>query len=194
MKFQAINDHRGDYTIELMCKTFDVSKSGYYEWRKTAAKRYERAIREQKLIRTIEAIHIGSKGKYGSPRVSDRLSGLKGLDSFQIREGARDSMDPIKRPRRKPQAFDGHLEQIPARRIDRAKPSEFFPAQTRVHRLPAGPMRETFPLSRSGPLHAPAHPFGGFARDSLRKQFFRAQNRDFHMEIHAIEQGPRYFG
>jgi putative transposase len=76
MKFQTIDDNRGDYPVELMCRVFGVSRGGYYGWRGRATKRDERDIREQKLVRTIEAIHLGSGKKYGSPNVADRLRGL----------------------------------------------------------------------------------------------------------------------
>ena len=76
MKFEAIDAQRSDFPVEVMCRVLGVSKSGYYEWRSRADKRDQNAIREQKLVRTIEAIHIGSDKKYGSPKVADRLSGL----------------------------------------------------------------------------------------------------------------------
>jgi len=76
MKFQAIDDNRGNYPVDAMCELFDVSKSGYYEWRSRAGRRDQAEIEEQKLARTIEAIHMGSKKKYGSPRIADRLTGL----------------------------------------------------------------------------------------------------------------------
>lgn len=76
MRFAAIDHHRGDYPLDAMCQLFDVSRSGYYEWRSNADKRDERAIRDQRLVRTIEAVHLGSDKKYGSPRVADRVDGL----------------------------------------------------------------------------------------------------------------------
>lgn len=76
MKFEAIDAQRSAFPVEVMCRTLGVSKSGYYEWRGKAEKRDRDDVREQKLVRTIEAIHVGSKKKYGSPRVADRLSGL----------------------------------------------------------------------------------------------------------------------
>lgn len=76
MKFQTIDGLRGDYPVELMCRVFGVSKGGYYDWRGRAARRDERDVYDQKLVRTIEAIHLGSKKKYGSPNVADRLQGL----------------------------------------------------------------------------------------------------------------------
>jgi transposase InsO family protein len=80
MKFEVIDDNRGECPIEFMCSVFDVSKSGYYAWRKAEPKRIERELREQKLVRTINAIHLGSKRNYGAPRVHDRLRGIGGVD------------------------------------------------------------------------------------------------------------------
>lgn len=76
MKFQAINDNKVDYPIGFMCRVFDVSKSGYYEWLGKAKPRDEKAQRELKLASTIEAIHLGSKKKFGSPNVAPILKGL----------------------------------------------------------------------------------------------------------------------
>ena len=76
MKFQAIEDSRSLYPVELMCRVFDVSQGGYYEWRQRAKKREQEALEEQKLARTIQAIHLGSKHRYGSPTMTDRLKGL----------------------------------------------------------------------------------------------------------------------
>jgi len=76
MRFAAIDDHRGEYPVVAMCKLFDVSKSGYYEWRRQATKRDRADVQDQMLVRAIEAIHLGSDKKYGSPRVIDRLKGL----------------------------------------------------------------------------------------------------------------------
>ena len=76
MKFEAIDGQRNEFPVELMCRTLGVSKSGYYEWRGKSEKRDRDDVRDQKLVRTIEAIHLGSKKNYGSPRVADRLTGL----------------------------------------------------------------------------------------------------------------------
>ena len=82
MKFQAMKDHEADYPIAFMCRAFDVSKSGYYEWLSKTKNRDEKAKQEQKLAVTIEAIHLGSKRKYGSPNVTPILQGL-GFDLSQ---------------------------------------------------------------------------------------------------------------
>lgn len=76
MRFQTIDDNRGEYPIELMCSVFDVSKSGYYAWKEAAERRERLDVEDQKLVRAIEAVHLGSKKNYGSPRVADRVRGL----------------------------------------------------------------------------------------------------------------------
>lgn len=76
MRFEAIEEQRTVFPVVVMCRVLDVSKSGYYEWRANAARREERESREYKLVRTIEAVHLGSKMKYGSPRIADRTQAL----------------------------------------------------------------------------------------------------------------------
>jgi putative transposase len=76
MKFQAIESQRAEYPLEVMCRMLEVSRSGYYDWRASARRREERDLAEQKAVRAIEAIHLGSKNNYGSPRVADRIRGL----------------------------------------------------------------------------------------------------------------------
>lgn len=76
MKFSAIDQQRHEYPVDVMCNVLNVSKSGYYAWRQSAAKRQQIAVREQVLHRTMEAIHLGSKKRFGSPPMTDRLKGL----------------------------------------------------------------------------------------------------------------------
>lgn len=57
-----------------MCKTFEVSESGYYTWRKRD--RSAKEGKELSLVRKIEEIHQGSRGSYGSPRILRVLKGL----------------------------------------------------------------------------------------------------------------------
>lgn len=76
MKFDAIDSQRADYPVSVMCRVLEVSRSGYYAWREATARREDREAAKLKLARVIEAIHLGSKKNYGSPTVSDRLTGL----------------------------------------------------------------------------------------------------------------------
>ena len=76
MKFEAIDAQRAEFPVEQLCRVLGVSRSGYYEWRRKAPDRDAHSIRDQRLVRTIEAVHLGSKQRYGSPRVSNRIAGL----------------------------------------------------------------------------------------------------------------------
>lgn len=63
-----------EFPVAFMCKVFEVSSSGYYEWRKRDTS--EKEAKELSLVRKIEEIHLGSRGTYGSPRVLRVLRGL----------------------------------------------------------------------------------------------------------------------
>ena len=57
--------------MEEMCKSLDISRSGYYAWLKDPVSMSEKSNTE--LLKKIEKIHIESKRRYGSPRVSAEL-------------------------------------------------------------------------------------------------------------------------
>ncbi len=59
------------YPVALMCRVLQVSRSGYYAWRKRPAA--ERRRQDQRLTLEVAAIHAGSRGRYGSPRVHAEL-------------------------------------------------------------------------------------------------------------------------
>jgi transposase InsO family protein len=67
MRFQFIEDHRGEFPVIQMCAVLDVSPSGYYAWRGRPPSRREMANRE--LMDKIEAVFEESEETYGSPRV-----------------------------------------------------------------------------------------------------------------------------
>lgn len=78
MKFEFITTCDGyDHTIEFFCENLSVSKSGFYSWKKSRGARYDRDRCDYELVRKIEAIHLGSKRAYGSPRVHGILKGLE---------------------------------------------------------------------------------------------------------------------
>ena len=59
---------QANYSVSVMCKEFEVSRSGFYAWLKRggAAKRIEA---EAVLVAEIKAFHKASRGTYGSPRI-----------------------------------------------------------------------------------------------------------------------------
>lgn len=57
-----------------MCKVLNVSKSGYFDWRRRDSS--AREAKRNELVVKIERIHLGSRKTYGSPRVYRTLKGM----------------------------------------------------------------------------------------------------------------------
>jgi len=67
MKFVFISAYRKQYAVERMCRVLEVSRAGYYAWRKRKP-----SVRQQanaRLLEKIQIIHLGSHKRYGAPRV-----------------------------------------------------------------------------------------------------------------------------
>ena len=78
MKFEFMASSDGyHYTIEFLSEQLGVSKSGYYKWRRARPARMAKIQRDYELTRKIEAIHLGSKKVYGSPRIHGILAGIE---------------------------------------------------------------------------------------------------------------------
>lgn len=71
MRFAFIQENEKAFEVAAMCETFNVSRSGYYAWKKRPAS--ETAQRAESLTAEIEEIHLKRKGVYGSPRVHQEL-------------------------------------------------------------------------------------------------------------------------
>jgi transposase InsO family protein len=54
-----------------MCKVFKVSRSGYYGW--LDSKPSPRQLDNQEVLKLIRQIHKESKGRYGSPKITQEL-------------------------------------------------------------------------------------------------------------------------
>lgn len=72
MKFQFIERHQHAHSVEMMARIFDVSRSGYYAWRRRPAS--ERSRMDEQLVSAIELIQNEAKYRYGSPRVTEELN------------------------------------------------------------------------------------------------------------------------
>jgi putative transposase len=62
-----------ELAIAAACRFFDVSTSGFYEWRRAQAEPCERRRTDAALRETIGEIHRQSRGTYGSPRAHAEL-------------------------------------------------------------------------------------------------------------------------
>jgi putative transposase len=63
--------HQALYPILTMCRVLEVSRSGYYAWRKRAPSVH--AQRDAELKERIRTIHADSDGIYGRPRIFAEL-------------------------------------------------------------------------------------------------------------------------
>jgi len=57
-----------------MCRVFSVSRSGYYSWR--GRPESKRSMENRRLDVHIKAIYNESKGRYGSPKITDELNDM----------------------------------------------------------------------------------------------------------------------
>ncbi len=74
LKYRVIERFRGKYSIEAMCKVFEVSRSGYYNWRK----RQGQTPKDQWLVDLIIECQQKCKQTYGIRRVRRWLQRQKG--------------------------------------------------------------------------------------------------------------------
>ena len=65
LKYRVIERFRGQYSVEAMCKVFEVSRSGYYAWRN----RQEKAPKDQWLADLITECQRLCRQTYGIRRV-----------------------------------------------------------------------------------------------------------------------------
>jgi putative transposase len=72
MKYTFISENRGRFKVDWMCKAIDISRSGYYAWRKRPESK--RTKENRKLADKIKLIHMDKyKKAYGSPRIHQEL-------------------------------------------------------------------------------------------------------------------------
>jgi transposase InsO family protein len=70
-----MHQHRSQFEVSMMCDLLEISRSGYYAWRKRQ-ERSEPSPRQQRreqLVQQIRAVHQESHQTYGSPRVYQEL-------------------------------------------------------------------------------------------------------------------------
>lgn len=71
MKYRFIENHRSEFRVQKMVKVLDVSRSGYYQWRKRPESTLKMA--NKTLLIAIEGVYDDFKGRYGSPRITREL-------------------------------------------------------------------------------------------------------------------------
>lgn len=71
MRYQFIEDYRRIFRIEAMCKVLQVSRSGYYDWRRRPPSAREQDNR--RLLRCIQQVHSASRENYGERKTWEAL-------------------------------------------------------------------------------------------------------------------------
>jgi len=71
VKYAYIETKKDQHSVDRLCRVFDVSSSGYYDWRKRKPSAH--AKRDRELLVKIKDSFDRSNGIYGSPRVHDDL-------------------------------------------------------------------------------------------------------------------------
>jgi putative transposase len=72
VKFVWIQEHRDEFDVRRMCRTLQVSSSGFYAWRDRPKSR--RRLRQEELTVKIRQAHAESRRTYGSPRICRALA------------------------------------------------------------------------------------------------------------------------
>ena len=71
MRFQFIADHVAAFSVQVMCRVLQVSRSGYYAWSHRPMN--ARKMANHTLVEQIKQVHAASYATYGSPRVYHEL-------------------------------------------------------------------------------------------------------------------------
>lgn len=71
MKYKFIDVQRSLYSIRLLCRVLEVSKSSYYKW--ISNNRISKKSEYSALVDKIELLHNDSRKTYGSPRIFQKL-------------------------------------------------------------------------------------------------------------------------
>lgn len=64
-------DYNHLFGVERMCRVFNVSKSGYYYWKSSEPSL--RSLQNLRLTDQIKYLYKASKGRYGSPKITEEL-------------------------------------------------------------------------------------------------------------------------
>jgi transposase InsO family protein len=72
VKFAFIQEHLRKFPAEVCCDVLEVSRSGYYAWRRRPQS--ARAQRREELAEKIQRVHEQNRQVYGSPRVCQALA------------------------------------------------------------------------------------------------------------------------
>jgi len=71
MRFALIDAEKANFPIAWMCRRLDVSRAGFYAWRRREPSEHDQ--RDEVLKMKIAAVHEDNRGVYGRPRITKEL-------------------------------------------------------------------------------------------------------------------------
>lgn len=200
MKFQFIEARRDTYPVHLMCQVLQISRSGYYAWRKRPLSRREMA--NQTLVEQIRVIHRESLETYGSPRVysellqrgigcsQNRVARLMQRHGIQARQSRRFKVT-TKVNRKHPVAPNLLKQRFVASRPDEKWLADISYIYTREGYLYLAAVMDLFSRRIVGWAMAPRMT-SDLVVNAL--QMALAQRRPGHALLHHSDQGSQYTG
>ena len=128
LKYRVIERYRGKYSIEAMCEVLEVSRSGYYAWRK----RQQTEAKDQWLRDLIVACQKQNKQTYGIRRVQFwilRQTGKRVNLKAILRIMRQENLLAVIRRRRAYTRYQQAIHKYPNllnRNFDQAQPNQFW--------------------------------------------------------------------
>lgn len=71
MKYRLVDAEKASFPIAWMCRQFEVSRAGFYAWRRRGPSKHDE--RDEVLKVKIAAVHEENRGVYGRPRITKEL-------------------------------------------------------------------------------------------------------------------------
>ena len=71
MRYTFIEQEKPNYTVGLLCRVMQVSRSGFYAWRRRP--KSDRTKRDEALSAQLQTLYSQSRSTYGAPRIHAEL-------------------------------------------------------------------------------------------------------------------------
>lgn len=119
MKFDLIEKERAQYPVNVLCEVLEVSRSGFYAWRKRSTSQRQRE--DETLVKHIRAACKQGNGAYGSPRVTAelRMTGITVGRRRVARLMKTHALGPRRRRRYVTTTQSGHGKPVPPNLLNR---------------------------------------------------------------------------
>jgi transposase InsO family protein len=132
---------KGEHPVELLCKMLQVSRSGYYRWKKGRPTKRQRD--DARLTEQIVVAHARSRKSYGAPRIVEELreEGTPISKRRCARLMKAQGLHGRKKHRRRPCTTDSRHAHAPAQNLLAKNPAPTGPNQawlTDITYLPTG--------------------------------------------------------